>query len=161
MNNIHAKIKLYHAYLLPHLNYCSIVWHHCRKGNSNKLKQLNECALRFIYNDDKSSNEELLLRIKHPTLFNRRIHNILTLVFKALHGLVPEYISRLFTLRNCKINLRGDNILMVPRVNTTSYGLHSLAYQGSKLWNSLPNNIRLLHELSQFKSEISKLKFDL
>lgn len=36
-----------------------------------------------------------------------------------------------------------------------------IAYQGSKLWNSLPNNTRLLHELSQFKSEISKLKFDL
>lgn len=45
--DIHAKVKLYNAYLLPHLNYCSIVWHHCGKGNSNKLENLMNvrCAL--------------------------------------------------------------------------------------------------------------------
>ena len=86
--------------------------------------------------------------------------HILTIVFKALHGLVPKYISILFTLRNCRINWRGNNILIVPKVNTASYGLHFMAYQGNKLWNSLPNNIRLIHELSKFKSEISKMNFD-
>ena len=86
--------------------------------------------------------------------------SILIIVFKALQGLVPKYISKLFTLRNCGINLRGNNILIVPRVTTTSYGLHSLAYQGCKLWNSLPNTIRMINELSKFKSEISKMNFD-
>lgn len=69
----------------------------------------------------KCTYDELLLRINHPTLNNRRMHSVLTTVFKALHGFVPEYISKLFKLRNCTINLRGDNILTVPRVNTTTY----------------------------------------
>ena len=52
------------------------------------------------------------------------------------------------------------DILTVPRVNTTSYGRHSLSYHGCKLWNSLPNNIRAIPELSKFKLAISDLKFD-
>ena len=123
------------------------------------MEILNQRALRFVFDDYKSTYDELLLHINHPTLYNTRMHNI-SIVFEALHGLVPEYISKLYTLQNCSINLRGDNILVVPRVNTTSHGLHSLAYRGSKLWNSLPNNIRLIHELSKFKLEISKMKFD-
>ena len=39
-----AKIGLYNAYLLPHLDYCSIEWHHSGRRNSNKLEKLN-CAL--------------------------------------------------------------------------------------------------------------------
>ena len=66
-----------------------------------------------------------------PAVYNRRIHSILVLVFKALHGLTPEYISKLFTFRHCNIELRGANILSLPRADTTSYGLHSLSYYGS------------------------------
>ena len=78
---------------------------------------MNRAALLFIYDDYKSTYDELLLRINHPTLYNRRMHNILTIVFKAFHALFPEYISKLFTLHNCSINLRGDNIrsLTVPK----------------------------------------------
>ena len=36
-----AKIGLYNADLLPHLDYCSIVCHHCGRRNSNKLEKLN------------------------------------------------------------------------------------------------------------------------
>ena len=67
---------------------------------------MNRAALLFIYDDYKSTYDELLLRINHPILYNRRMHNILTIVFQTFHGLVPE--SKLFTLRNCSINLRGD-----------------------------------------------------
>ena len=42
------KIGLYNAYLLPHLDYCSIEWHYGGRRNSNKLEKLN-CAL--FYND--------------------------------------------------------------------------------------------------------------
>ena len=80
-----------------------------------------------------SAYEELLSCINHPTLFNRRIHNILILIYKALHGLSPEYIFKLFTFQNCNKDLWVIDILSVPRVNTTSYELHSLSYHGCKL----------------------------
>ena len=42
-------------------------------------------------------------------------------------------------------NLRGQHLLNVPRVNTTTYGIHSLRYFASKLWNLLTNSLRLMH----------------
>ena len=35
-----AKISVYYSYLLPHLDYCSTVWYHCGRRNSNKLEKL-------------------------------------------------------------------------------------------------------------------------
>ena len=79
---------------------------------------------------------------------------------KAVHGLSPEDISKLFTFRNGNKDLQGIDILTLPRAATTSYGLHSVSYYGSKLWNSLPNNIRAIPELRKFEFAISDLIMD-
>ena len=62
-----------------------------------------------------------------------RVHYILTLVYKSLHGLAPEYITNMFSLKTCSINLRtsGTHSLLIPCVNTTTNGLHSLSYYGT------------------------------
>ena len=36
------------------------------------------------------------------------------------------------------MNLRGHDSPIIIPVNTTKYGLHSVTYSASKLWNSLP-----------------------
>ena len=58
--DVNTKIRLYNAYVLPHLTYCSIIWHYCGQRNSEKLEKLNQRALRFIYNDCESTYEELI-----------------------------------------------------------------------------------------------------
>ena len=54
----------------------------------------------------------------------------------------------------------GTHSLVIPHVNTTRYGLHSLSYYGSKLWNSLPNTTRSLPTVKAFKSSIRNLDFE-
>ena len=80
----------------------------------------------------------LIVWDNHHYLF---VHYILTLVYKSLNGLAPEYITSMFSLKTHSINLRtsGTNSLFIPRVNITPYGLHTLSYYGSKLWKFLPN----------------------
>ena len=78
--NTDTKIKLYNAYLLPHLYYCCVVWHHCGQRNLKKLEKINESSLRFVFNDSDSNYMQLLNRVRHPSLFNGRVHYILTLV---------------------------------------------------------------------------------
>ena len=51
--NTETKVKLYNAYLLPHLFYCCVVWHHCGQCNLKMLEKINECSLRFVFNDYK------------------------------------------------------------------------------------------------------------
>ena len=66
--------------------------------------------------------------------------------------IAPSYISDLFTERQTSISLRGKRTLVVPRVNTTNYGLHSFRYHASKLWNLLPDNVRVSTSLAAFKN---------
>ena len=40
--------KLYGAFIAPHFNYCAESWHFCSNLLTEKLKNLNERALRFI-----------------------------------------------------------------------------------------------------------------
>ena len=74
----------------------------------------------------------------------------------------PEYITNMFNHKTHSINLctSGTYSLVIPHVNTTRYGLHSLSYYGSKLWNSLPNTTRSLPTVKAFKSSIRNLDFD-
>ena len=62
--------------------------------------------------------------INQPCLQDRRMHDMLTLTYRALNGNSPVYIKNLLNVKDITYNLRGQHLLNVPRVNTTTYGLH-------------------------------------
>ena len=68
-----TKLKLYSAFILHHLQYCSTVWHFCNARNCDKLESLNKRALRIVFNDKVSSYQQLLHKSEGSTLYNRRI----------------------------------------------------------------------------------------
>ena len=76
------------------------------------------------------------------TLSNRRLQEIAILIFKAVNGMLPEYISDLFVVRNNMKNVRDTNKLVVLRKDTTTFGLKSTSFIGAKVWNSLPDELR-------------------
>ena len=64
------------------------------------------------------------------------------LIFKAVNGMLLEYICDLFIVRNNVKNLRGANKLLIPRKNTSNFGSKSTSLIGAKVWNSLPDELR-------------------
>ena len=66
----------------------------------------------------------------------------------------------MFTLKTSERILRGKHSVIVPRRNTTRYGLNSFTYLGAKLWNSLPNHIRTISDLQDFKRNLIDVTFD-
>ena len=50
-----SMIKLYKAYVLPHFQYCSVVWQFCSYKNSEKLEPLNKRALQVVFNHREST----------------------------------------------------------------------------------------------------------
>ena len=56
------------------------------------------------------------------TLKNRRIQDILITLNNCLMNRAPESIKKLISLRKSKYDLRGDNVLSIPKVNTTKKG---------------------------------------
>ena len=94
-------------------------------------KRMSRC-LRFVFNDRHSTYDELLDYLNQPPcLQDRRMHDMLTLTYRALNGNTPVYIKNLLNFKDTTYNLRGQHLLNVPRVNTTTYGLHSFRYFAS------------------------------
>ena len=48
-------------------------------------------------------------------------------------------------------NSRRQKQVQVPQVNTTRYGLKSFRYEATRIWNSLPNDIRTAESFKDFQ----------
>ena len=79
------------------------------------------------------------------------------MVYKALNGLAPEYISDVFTKvsESHVRNLRSvDNDLLRVPSSRTSYYENSFTISSAKLWNELPLDIRSISALNTFKNTL-------
>ena len=83
---------------MSHFHYCSSIWHHCLKSDRKNLD----------YSDESSQTSTLFDRIGY-SLVDRRIQNLLIIVFKTINNYPPEYLRDLFRLRDNIKNLRGIN----------------------------------------------------
>ena len=93
------------------------------------MEALNKRILRFILLKDNDSNySQLLEKAGTATLYNKRVQNMLLILFKSLYfDNYPKCLKDLFVLRSTTYSLRGRNILSLPKRYTTTYGLQSLA----------------------------------
>ena len=75
-------------------------------------------------------------------------------IYKTLANMNPPYMQELFERSSSSYSTGRPYDLMVPRVNQTSFGSRSIKFEGSRLWNHLPQNIRSADNLSNFKQLI-------
>ena len=102
-----------------------------------------------------STYEELLVKVKLPSLHVRRIRLMAIETFKIINGIAPPVLNNLLQKRESQYNFRYNNILQVPQIRTTTYGKHSFSYAAPVLWNSLPDNFRSCNNFNQFKQLVS------
>ncbi len=98
------------------------------------------------------------LPIKHCIDFK-----ILLITYKAPNGLAPQYLSKLLSHYSPPHLLRSQNSghLIISRISKSTAGGKSLFYLAPKLWNNLPNTVREVDTLCQFKSRLKTHLFNL
>ena len=74
-----------------------------------------------------------------------------------MNASAPDYLRNLFWIRDNVKNLCGMNKLVIPKVNTTTYGLKSVRYTAAKACNSIPVTMRTLTSTKAFKKAIRQL----
>ena len=84
---------------------------------------------------------------------------MLVTVNSCFQGRVPATINRLINIRRSSYNLRGVNVLSLPKVNSTKYGPKRLSYYAAKYWNALPESIRSLAGTKDFIRKVRGLTF--
>ena len=147
---------LYQALVKPHFDYCDIVWGSCGITLRDKLQKLQIRAARVLtFSSYDADATKLLEFLSWKNLTSQQEIHRVTMVFKCLHGLAPEYLNSKFRWRNSAYDLRdSENKLNVP-LPRTNYYRKSFSYSGATLWNSLPCDIRNTESLGLFKRKIN------
>ena len=134
-----VMVKIYKAFVLPHLEYCAPVLVGLSPGLSNKLELTNQYAIRSLMNMSKlTSYSELLNHVDLKTLEHRRYSHALTLFYKCMYNMGPISIKEMFIFRNYEHDLGGFNKLHQPTYNSR-FVHRSNHYITSRLWNNLPD----------------------
>ena len=104
---MNAKLRKYKTAVLPHLTYCSLVWHFCRASDRNKLERINERGLRTVFKDWVSPYSDLLTHAGMTSLYNMRLQDIAIFMFKIRNRSLPYNILELFSPSPSNYNLRN------------------------------------------------------
>ena len=118
------------------------------------MEKLNERALRIVYNEYDLSYNELLKKTNKLSLKRWRMHNFAIELYKIKNGYSIDTMCTFDQSKQTTYNLRYKEQNVIPKVNTTHFGLYSFRYFSSHVWNQIPNDIKFVKSLNQFKSSL-------
>ena len=145
-------------------DHCNSLLHGLPKYLLARLQAVQNAAARVVTMTPKFDHITLILINLHwlPVEF-RITFKVLLLVYKALHGLAPSYISGLLNFKTYSRSLRSSRkeYLAVPRSRLKTYGDRAFSIAGPKLWNNLPLEIRKCASVATFKQSLKTFLFKL
>ena len=104
---------------------------------------------KCVYSNHTASYESLLNKARLPSLEVGRQMNIAIQTFKILNDLSPTYLLELIEKRCRTRNLRNsENILKIPLMKRVRHGANSFCFLAPKIWNSLPEALRITRDLT-------------
>ena len=154
--------SIYNALVRPHFDYCSDVWDTLGVGLSSRLQKLQNRAARIIMNMGYNTpGMETINALGWETLETRRAKSRVKQMYKVLNGLAPSSLAALFVHKRnmTEYDLRGSSTslqLLLPKNENLK---KSFCYDGAKLWNSLPTDMRDSDTLSTFINAIDARNF--
>ena len=119
---------------------------------------MHERAQRIVYNDYKSTLENLLELNNSVSIHKRNIQLLSIELYKIKHNLSNQVMSELFNLRNINYDFGSQTDFELGPIYTTAYGVQSLKYFTPKIWNIVPIDIRNSDSLSEFTTKIKSWK---
>ena len=109
-----------------------------------------------VYNHYIISFEDLLKKDNRFKIYNKSIQWLVIELFKAEKGIANPISCDIFPLRSTEYNIRCQIDFSVSSINITDFGLNSLRYFASKVWNMVLLQLKNLDDIEIFKSEMRK-----
>ena len=154
--------NLYNGLVLPHLQYCLLVWGDFQEGRNAKAGEaLLKCQKRIVgfiegkrgkYHADPIFYSNSILKIGDLYKQQLRIYG-----WRFWNGLLPaaqaSLLSRVSNVHNHNTRSAGSELF----VSTDDQ--RSIAYRAPKEWQSLPRGLKDIKTLGNFKNQSKKALF--
>ena len=154
-----SQIKtLVTALILSKVDYCNALYLGLSSINMGKLQSVQNSATRLIYKGnkyDRSSISKHLHELHWLPIKHRILFKILLTVHKALNGIAPYDIQTKFK----KMSSERVNKLEVLSYNSR-FGERSFTVKAPKLWNALPQELRVEPNTIHFKKVLKTFLFE-
>ena len=98
--NLTSRKLLMNSFFTSQFNYRPLVWMCHNRTINNKINRLHERCLRVVYNDNKSSFQELLDKDKVVTIHIKNVRALAIQMFKVSNNYSNSLISEIFDKRN-------------------------------------------------------------
>ena len=156
----HKTSHLHHTVIRPVLEYGCVLFDNCTEQQSEQLERVQrQAALAITRAYQHTPHQNLLSELGLERLEVRRTKAKLTLFFKMKKNIAPNYLSELIPEevgQQSQYNLRNSTSIKLPKTST-NYFLKSFIPSTIRLWNELPENIRLKNEFDDFKKELQQI----
>ena len=157
--NIPKRRVIMKAFINSQFGYCPLVWMCHSKGLNNRINKIQERALRIVYDDQISSFDDLLIKDKSVTIHTRNVQLLATEMYKVVNNISPEIMKEIFELKDCT-HYCSQFPFKSHNVRTVAYGTETLSYLGPKIWSIVPETLKKISSLTEFKDKIKCWKPD-
>jgi hypothetical protein len=151
--DVTSLTMLYKAFVLPILDYCSVVWSPYFIKDIEILERVQRRFTRILPVFRHLSYRDRLTKYGLSSLHARRLAADLTCVFKIFHGFTNIDPSYLFQL-NVDSRTRGHSQKLRVCQTRLDARKHFFSSRIIAHWNSLPNKCIAASTVGRFKSEL-------
>ena len=156
---IRKRCTLMNAFFKSQFNYCLLIWMCSNRSLNSKIDRLHERSLQIVYSDKTSDFSELHEKDGSVSIHYQNMRQLATEMFKVSKALCPEIVKGLFQFSNeISYNLRQRSQFHIPPVRTVFSGTESIKFLGPKVWELIPDEMKELESLWEFKRAIKLWK---
>ena len=121
------------------------MWGSCGETRLLTLQKLQNGAARIVTNSSYDARADALIgKLNWPTISEIIKRETMIMIYESLNGLVPMYLSNIFSRNSTRdtVYLRNsESDLRVPLFKTAN-GQKSFAYRAAHLWNNLESEVK-------------------
>ena len=145
-----------HAFITSGIDYCNGLLAGAPKYQVRKLQLLQNCAARLLRRPAQRGlhTVELLEQLHWLPVANRIAFKIAVLVRKCLNGTGPRYLRAALSLHSSTRLRSGRLRLQPPRVRNITHGGRAFPAVAERVWNALPEELRVTKTLDTFKKSL-------
>ena len=132
-------IKGYKVYVLPILDYNSVIWSPYKAGDIIRIESVQRCFLKYLKGFEGLSYKERLVKADLSTLELRRLYSDLILCYKIVHNIIPLDCEKNFKRAPPTINTRGNKFKLKQIKAKSAARFNFFTARVVNAWNSLPN----------------------